>query len=654
MSWQAAVFAILGLVLVGGFVWFERSRPPARIIAAVAALAALGVAGRLVFAPIPNVVATTDVALLAGYTLGTGPGFAVGALSGLVSNFWLGQGPWTPWQMAGWGLVGIGGAALAALSGRRLGRWELAAAGAFAGFAYGALLDLSVMVSFGGEQSLDRYLALSARGIPFNVAHAAGNAALMLAAGPAMVRMLDRYRERFEVRWSDVPLARTVAALAIALCISLPLIVPAKGSAAKGQAGARDWLARAQNSDGGFGASADDDSSVGMTGWAMLGLEAAGTNPADVVSGRKTPIAYLRSHADSISSTADLERSILALEGAGVDSRAFADRDLVGELRHRQGSDGSYEHQVNLTAFAILAQRSARVPKSNVGKPAAWLRTVQNHNGGWASVAGGESEPDSTGAVLQALAISPGGAGEVTAGSHWLAHSQHNDGGWSLTRGGPSNSQSTAWAIQGIVAADRNPANISTNGSNGLKYLMARQAADGHFAYSRSSDQTPVWVTAQGLTGKAREPFPIAAVARAPAKHDGGNGGGAATGGGGGSSFGGGGATVGPGFFGPSDSGGGGGDRRPAAGFRAQPSKRDGGGRAGQGPEMGSMQGIPGDSAGGPDAIDPSLATTPAPVAEAPDTNGSSVPSTPVLLGILGVLGIALGLGFLWYRRTLP
>ena len=107
MSWQATSLVILALVIVGGFAWFERSRPSARIVAAVAALAALGVAGRVVLAPIPNVVATTDVALLAGYTLGGGPGFAVGALSGLVSNFWLGQGPWTPWQMAGWGLVGI-------------------------------------------------------------------------------------------------------------------------------------------------------------------------------------------------------------------------------------------------------------------------------------------------------------------------------------------------------------------------------------------------------------------------------------------------------------------------------------------------------------------------------------------------------------------
>ena len=59
------------------------------------------------------------------------------------------------------------------------------------------------MVTYGGEQSLDRYLALSARGLPFNVAHAAGNVALALVAGPALVRMLLRYRSRFEFAWGE-------------------------------------------------------------------------------------------------------------------------------------------------------------------------------------------------------------------------------------------------------------------------------------------------------------------------------------------------------------------------------------------------------------------------------------------------------------------
>ncbi len=650
MSWQASVLGILGLVLLGGFVWFERSRPPARIVAAVAALAALGIVGRLALAPIPNFVATTDVALLAGYTLGAGPGFAVGALSGLVSNFWLGQGPWTPWQMAGWGLVGIGGAALARLGARRLGRWWLAGAGALAGIAYGALLDLSVMVNFGGEQSLDRYLALSARGIPFNLVHAVGNAVLMLAAGPALVRMLDRYRRRFDVRWHDGPLARATLGVVLCACLLAPLLAPARSEAAAGRSEATAWLRSAQNDDGGYGSSPGEASSAGMTGWAMLGLEAAGINPYDVAKGGRSPVGYLRANAGAITSTGDLERTILALAGAGADPRAFAGRDLVAELRDRQADDGSFEHQVNLTAFAILAQRASGVPGSNVRKPATWLRKLQNRNGGWGSTPGAESEPDSTGAVLQALAVSPGGSSELRDGAHWLERVQRHDGGWSLTPGASSNSQSTAWAVQGLAAAGRNPSAVREGGASGITFIARRQAADGHYAYARGNDQTPVWVTAQGLTAVAREPFPIAPVKREPPppeRKTGGNGGGTSGGGYGGGGYG----SGGYGGGGLGDLGGYGGGGKASGGPRSPDGDKRG--RA-QGKDDERRPGSGQRIAAGAAADGPATESAAPPAAKAPVPDSDLAPPTPVLLGGLGGLGAALGAGFLWYRRRLP
>ena len=339
MSWELASFLILAAVLLAGFAWYERSRPPAQVVALVAALAALAIAGRIAFAAFPNVKPTTDIVVFAGFALGGAPGFAVGALTALVSNFWFGQGPWTPWQMAGWGMCGLLGAALAAVGGRNVGRLTLAAVCGFAGVAYGALLNFSLMATYGGDLSLEHFLVLESRAVPFDAAHAIGNVAFALVAGPAMIRMLSRFRERFEWRSSDrAPALAATLLLALALATTLPA---SAGAADTGKAAG--WLASVQNSDGGFADSPGDGSSTSTTAWVMLGLEAAGRNPLDVAKGGRTAVDYLRSRVGDLSSGGDFARTILALEGAGLDPRSFGGRNLVSALLNRRRDDGSYE-----------------------------------------------------------------------------------------------------------------------------------------------------------------------------------------------------------------------------------------------------------------------------------------------------------------------
>ncbi len=507
---------MLAVVLIGGFAWYERSKPPSQIVALVAALAALAVAGRVAFPVIPNVVATTDIVIFTGYAIGPAPGFAVGALAGLVSNFWLGQGPWTPWQMAGWGLCGLFGAWLAAVTGRRLldmGRLPLALACALAGFAYGALLDFSLMVTYGGEQSLDRFLALSSRGVPFNIAHAAGNFVIALVAGPAMIRMLIRFRERFEFRWRAQPALPLVA---LALLIGGMVSAQAEQASAKpsgkasGKRGALAWLRAAQNEDGGFGTDKGETSNPGMTSWVALGMEAAGLNPLDSgAAGKPSPIDYLRRKAKAIRTTADLERTILVLRGAGLPTKRFGGRPMAARLLSQRGGDGSFSGQVNLTAFGILALDAAGAPGNEAS--AAWLAGSQNPDGGWGFAQRTASDADSTGAALQALAAAGGHGDALSRGVGFLRGNQRPGGGFPLSHGAV-NAQSTAWAVQGLVAAGTDP-NAMQNGDP-LAYLAARQAPDGHYRYSESSDQTPVWVTAQALAAVAEQPFPVDPVAK--------------------------------------------------------------------------------------------------------------------------------------------
>ena len=522
MSWELTSFLILGAVLVGGFAWYERSRPPAQVVALVAALAALAIAGRIAFAAFPNVKPTTDIVIFAGYALGPAPGFAVGALAALVSNLWFGQGPWTPWQMAGWGLCGILGAALA-LGGRNVGRLGLAAICGFAGIAYGALLNFSLMATYGGDLSLERFGVLQVRALPFDLAHAAGNVAFALIAGPAMVRMLVRFRERFEWGRRDRPAPSPPApgglrpglrggGIAVLLLVALALgaLAPPRADASEVSRAAA-WLHAAQNADGGFGSAPDDDSGAEMTAWAMMGLEAASENPLDVFRSGKTPVDFLRAHTDELKSPGDLARTIVALAGAGVDPRKFGGQNLVTRLLGKRRENGSYEGWPGSTAFAVIALRAAG--SDAVGPSLSWLRKVQNDDGGWGDVPGSPSTADGTGAVMQALSPDSKAA---SGGLTYLRQAQRPGGGFPLGGNGAVNSQSTAWAIQGILAVGGDPDSFRRGSTSAPEYLSHMQADDGHYRYSKSSDQTPVWVTGQVLVAAADQTYPVPAPPKEP------------------------------------------------------------------------------------------------------------------------------------------
>ena len=222
---------------------------------------------------------TTDIVLFAGYALGAVPGFAVGAVTAIVSNIFLSQGPWTVWQMAGWGAVGVGGAVLArVLRGREPNRFVLAAVCGVAGLLFGAWMDI-YQWTFAARQDLDTYIAMAGTSLPYNVAHAVGNVVFCLLLGPAFLRALARYRRRLEVRWERSPAPIVASAVALALV----LVAARRGRRRHARRSApRRYLLRAQNKDGGFGAAPKPGSSPLYTGWAGLGLGSAGRNPRDV------------------------------------------------------------------------------------------------------------------------------------------------------------------------------------------------------------------------------------------------------------------------------------------------------------------------------------------------------------------------------------
>ncbi|MDX6400532.1 MAG: energy-coupling factor transport system substrate-specific component, partial [Gaiellaceae bacterium] len=115
LSLLLVAFALLAV----GASWLEGRPDSAKEVALIATLAAAAAAGRVLFAAIPGVQPVTVITVVAGAALGARSGFAVGAIAAFVSNFFLGQGVWTPWQMLAWGACGVAGALAAGLIRRR-------------------------------------------------------------------------------------------------------------------------------------------------------------------------------------------------------------------------------------------------------------------------------------------------------------------------------------------------------------------------------------------------------------------------------------------------------------------------------------------------------------------------------------------------------
>lgn len=197
-----SLIALSGLfLLLVGLTIFERGRGSVRELGLIAVLIAAATAGRVVFAAIPSAQPVTALAIITGVALGPRSGAAVGAGAALLSNTFLGQGPWTPWQMLLWGLAGASGGWLSPVL--RRSRVALLLLGAAWGLAFGAGMDVWQLATFGPALTLPAFVAVHARAVPFDIVHAATNVILLGLAGPALIVLLRRSGQRVRGRWLD-------------------------------------------------------------------------------------------------------------------------------------------------------------------------------------------------------------------------------------------------------------------------------------------------------------------------------------------------------------------------------------------------------------------------------------------------------------------
>jgi energy-coupling factor transport system substrate-specific component len=197
---RVSVWLAAGALLAGLVLWLERGPGSAKELVLVATLAGVAAAGRVLFAPIPGVQPVTVIVIAAGAALGLRAGIGVGLLAAFVSNVFLVQGPWTPFQMLGWGACGAAGAVLVPLVRRRIAFAVLAC---ILGFGFSVYMDVWEWFAFYPHTAAALAVVVG-KGLPFDVAHAAGNVVLALVAGPELWRLLERYSRRLhvEIAWA--------------------------------------------------------------------------------------------------------------------------------------------------------------------------------------------------------------------------------------------------------------------------------------------------------------------------------------------------------------------------------------------------------------------------------------------------------------------
>lgn len=184
------------LTFIPFIIRFERRKIEGREMVLLAVLSAVAAVSRIPFASIPSVQPTTFVVIMSGYVFGAESGFLVGATAALVSNLFLGQGPWTPWQMLAWGVIGLASGWLSKTHWfqSKMGR---AFFGLIAGYFFGFLMNIWLILSMLHTLNVTQILALYSGSFYFDTAHALSNVFFLYLLGPGWIKILGRFKRKY-------------------------------------------------------------------------------------------------------------------------------------------------------------------------------------------------------------------------------------------------------------------------------------------------------------------------------------------------------------------------------------------------------------------------------------------------------------------------
>ncbi len=177
---------------------FESGKPRARELVLISVLCAITVSGRTAFSMLPQFKPVAALVIITGVCFGGETGFLVGAVSGFVSNFFFGQGPWTPWQMFSMGMIGFVSGILFEKGMLKRTKISLCVFGFVVTFLiYGGIMNLSSVLQAQASPTAEMIAAAYISGAPLDAIHAASTAFFLCIMAEPFIEKLERVKTKY-------------------------------------------------------------------------------------------------------------------------------------------------------------------------------------------------------------------------------------------------------------------------------------------------------------------------------------------------------------------------------------------------------------------------------------------------------------------------
>lgn len=192
-----SLLIILETMIPFGFA-FENRKPKARELVIISVLCAIGIAGRTAFFMLPQFKPVAAIVIISGVAFGGETGFLVGAITAFVSNFFFGQGPWTPWQMFSFGIIGFLAGIMFQKGILRKTKTDMCVFGFVATFViYGGIMNPASVIMWQSNININMVLSSYVMGMPFDFIHAVSTVFFLFFAAEPMLEKLERIKIKY-------------------------------------------------------------------------------------------------------------------------------------------------------------------------------------------------------------------------------------------------------------------------------------------------------------------------------------------------------------------------------------------------------------------------------------------------------------------------